>query len=650
MNPQSTSLSCNATSPPRGRPPRTRLPPLELALCIATALAMTACGGGGGGGMGGTNVRDTAPAPTVVRLVSGQTQTIANETRREALALEGAGTLILSGFNSFAGGTTVNGGTLKVDGRFTSDISVAPGANLELIGRVIGNVVIDGTFEPIREEETVEYGYYYTYTDTNITIAEIDGSYRQSASATMRAMLGEPDDYDEALLTVDDVATLAGTLELDTNYFTNDAYTAWLIHANGGVSGQFARWTSPGLFIQGSLRYAPNDVYFDVVRASILQAMSDQGFADPIALASAANLDQAFAFADAFALSPRADLGIAQRRFLRSAAAIQRIDDYAQAAATLDSLSGQAHADAPWRLLANAAQPAPQLSARLDRLQQGARAGTWAARPRTGGQWIDAGSMGVGYSVDGQVSGFDQWLGERVLLGGSVGWRNTRMQFDHAGGHSRDASRQASVYLHYRGDAGLYARGQVGVDRSRLTLDRQIDLDRGGRHHAHSQRDLDFSHAYVEAGRAFAAGRGRLVPYAALGYASVRSDGVVEQGDTGFELALQPWRGDRISAGTGVRYARQWAFGDGSWIRLDLDARHERLLGSSDNPLLAAFVGTPLAQFNIAGEAGGTSSGWLGVGLDGGGRHGWAWFLDYGRGFAGPQRGDGWSLGMKLDF
>jgi autotransporter-associated beta strand protein len=619
--------------------------PKALALCIATALALCACGGGGGGGGDFNLVRDTRPPPTVIRL-SGFTETRSGQVSDGSLTVEGTGKLILNDRNRFSGGTTVSGATLQVNGVLTSNVDVAAGGGLEVKGVVIGNVNIDGTFEALADPEEADYDFYYETFDHG----EVTGDYRQSGTATMRAVLGAPDSYDTALLEVGRVATLGGTLQLGTTYFTDQPYAAWLIHANGGVVGQFARWTSPGLFISGSLRYAPNDVYFDVLRISLLQSLAGHGVSDPITLAGAAHLDRAFDAADDFAVLPRAELALAQRRFLHSAAAIQRIDSVDQAASTLDSLSGLAHANAPWLLLEHAARPAPQLSARLDGLQRGERAGAWSARPHTGGQSAGTGSMGVGYSIDGHVAGYDQWLGERVLLGGSFGWRNTRMQFDRSGGQGRDEARQASLYLRYLGDAGRYAFGQLGYDRSRLDVDRQLDLASGGRHRAHSQRDLDLAHVYAEAGRAFAVGHGRLVPYAALGYAALHGGAAVEQGDTGLELALQPWRSERITAGTGLRYARQWRVGERSWMGLDVDARYERALHGGATPLLAAFVGTPLAPFAIDADAPGAGGGWLGVGLDGGDAKGWSWSVDYGRGWAGPQRGAGWALGMKLDF
>ncbi len=103
--------------------------PRAVALAIGFTLIVAGCGGGGGGG-GNSNVRPTPPAPPPPGGQSGPPTSIHGdyavtfdaETRTWTqsvsgdgqLVKSGNGTLVLSGANTYSGGTTVAGGTLEV--------------------------------------------------------------------------------------------------------------------------------------------------------------------------------------------------------------------------------------------------------------------------------------------------------------------------------------------------------------------------------------------------------------------------------------------------------------------------------------------------------------------------------------------------------
>lgn len=69
----------------------------------------------------------------------------------KSLIKTGAGTLTLSGANSYTGATTISGGTLVINGNqssATGDVSVASGARLGGTGTMGGNTSISGTYSP----------------------------------------------------------------------------------------------------------------------------------------------------------------------------------------------------------------------------------------------------------------------------------------------------------------------------------------------------------------------------------------------------------------------------------------------------------------------------------------------------------------------
>lgn len=105
------------------------LKPRAIAFAAMLALGLSGCGGGGGGG--GSNIRPTPPPaqpppagpPAPPTSIHGDyTITFDNEIRTWTQAVSGdgqlvkggSGTLVLSGANTYSGGTTVAGGTLEV--------------------------------------------------------------------------------------------------------------------------------------------------------------------------------------------------------------------------------------------------------------------------------------------------------------------------------------------------------------------------------------------------------------------------------------------------------------------------------------------------------------------------------------------------------
>ena len=235
-------------------------------------------------------------------------------------------------------------------------------------------------------------------------------------------------------------------------------------------------------------------------------------------------------------------------------------------------------------------------------------------------------STSAGTFTDTQTTGYDQWLGDRLLFGGSFGWSQGNLRFDRSGGNARSQSPQWSAYLRRNGDNGSYVTGEVGYARHQLDLDRSIDLGEAV-HGARSERNLDVTHAYVEAGRGVRVGDGQLTPFVAVSHATLRGDGFVEQGDSGFELIAQPSLHQRTSSDAGFRYARHWRWGEDRWMRLDLGARYQYLLGASDD-MRAAFTGTPTIAFDLNGLPHARDNSWLEMSLAGGSDR-WSWLLSY---------------------
>jgi hypothetical protein len=564
-------------------------------------------------------------------------------TSQYALIKQGAHYIdIREGSYQFAGGTRIEEGGIVIGENITfqSDIDIRRGAWLSVLGTVVGNVKTDAggllqVFGTLHGNVVNEGITGVAMRNPQLTAASppnrIDGDFRQSDSGTLGFSLPYLDYF--MPLAITGRADLDGTLSL-TQYVDWDlgpyplptsAMTLHLIRANGGVFGSFDRWTSPGLFIEGSLRYGSNDVWFDLTRISVQTAMASQGF-EGMTLASAGNLDQALSFADGFAAAPDA----MQSRFLQSAGRLLWLADAEQAARSLDSLAGSLHVDA-MRALTHDDALARGIGTRTLMLQPGTGAGAWSQ--------VHGGNT---------LAGFDQWVSPRLLAGATAAQvRDARS--DGVGGHAQHDAPQAAAYLRWFGNHGWYAGGSAGYARHALALDRHIDLADGGHWTARAQRRLGIASFDAEAGRRLSLGGMTVAPYLWLGADAVRSERALEQGQTGFELALQANTQTSLDAGLGLCVGRQWRFGERGWLALDADARYRHGLMQSADPLRAAFIGVPDAWFDVpASEA--RSGTWLDLGLRGGFGRGWAWSLGHAGSLAGQADGHHWQVGLTRRF
>jgi outer membrane autotransporter protein len=146
----------------------------------------------------------------------------------------GAGTLTLTGINTYTGGTTIDAGTLIVSSR-------------QALG--LGNVVVNGGI-----------------LKSNSQPINVQGNYTQNAGGTLQlglagSALGQ---YD--VLNVAGRATLGGTLQLFAlnGYLPKNGDKLTLILAAGGVSGEFASLVNPFNSLVGlDLVYLPDSVVLE---------------------------------------------------------------------------------------------------------------------------------------------------------------------------------------------------------------------------------------------------------------------------------------------------------------------------------------------------------------------------------------------------
>ncbi|WP_327520805.1 autotransporter-associated beta strand repeat-containing protein [Bosea sp. (in: a-proteobacteria)] len=176
-------------------------------------------GDGGTTGTLGTGMVNNAG--TLVFNRTGQVTQTGAISGSGTLRKEGAGELVLTGNHGYTGATTVNAGTLSVNGVLSasSQVTVNAGGTLGGVGTVTRTTINGGTLSPGNSVGTIAINGNLAFTPGSTYRAEIQGAAADQANVT-------------------GTASLAGTLQLvglGGPYRFSSPYT--LLSATGGLGG-----------------------------------------------------------------------------------------------------------------------------------------------------------------------------------------------------------------------------------------------------------------------------------------------------------------------------------------------------------------------------------------------------------------------------
>jgi autotransporter-associated beta strand protein len=413
------------------------------------------------------------------------------------LTLQGSGTLVLAGDDTFTGGVNVQGGALGVTGSLLGPLSVSSGATLVLgstgvfagvltnDGSVTNEGVMTGTFAgsgafansgflsgvggfgslDLLSGSTIALG-------NSIGVIQVAGDLAAAAGATYQAKVaGNSADQ----IQVGGTATLSGgavvASVIGASAELGHAYP--ILVATGGVNGAFANVSADNLpFIQPSLSYETNDVFLTLAR-------------NGVPYASVATTPNQAAVANAVSAGP-AGSGLDLALDAQSAAGARQ---------AFDALSGEIHPSAVSAAFDDARLPREAV---LDRLASsygalatgganGFAATNAIAAPSLPAQMFAAwgqafGSFGhiggdgdaaaLDRSLGGFILGADASLDNRYRLGVAGGYAQSVLSLDARASSGHVDSTFAGVYggasldgLQLRGGA-LYAYNRYGTDRS----------------------------------------------------------------------------------------------------------------------------------------------------------------------------------------
>lgn len=539
------------------------------------------------------------------------------------LVKQGIGALALAGNNTYSGATRIEQGTLALrDGAsIRSNVTVLPQANpaqaaLQLMGaaRVTGNV---------------DNGASLVMLHGGLS-STIDGNYVQRNGAQLLIALGVN------ALQVTGTATLEGGGVLVngvvTGYVAQDGKRQELIHADGGVSGQFSVAASAtqnaGIaLLQTGYGYDSHNAWLDLQRVSVTAAAQNAGM-NAMAMSAAQRVEQAFELLDGNA-------GLRAGSFAAGASALQQGGDgFNGLGASLRSLSGEAHALATAMTFDGIDMSRRALSTQFGDGSGALVNGAWSRSLGGGGQGGYAGSE---YSLGGWMLGRETGIGAA-----RVGLAFGQMRADVAGGVARDRGhdRQTQARFYAGQQWGqAYALGQLGFGRYQRELDRGLLLgsERAG---VTARYDGRFLSGSAEAGYRFGGAGASFTPYLGADYARIDSDAFDEQGGYGFGLSAGGWHSSQVRAMAGVR-------GNYRWYGLEVNgyAEWQQALSADGTRLDARFTGID-AWAPLYGLQPARAAGLLGVSVDSWLSHDARLSLGYDQRFGG--RGDNRQLSLRF--
>lgn len=491
----------------------------------------------------------------------------------------GAGTLVLSGSNSYTGSTLVEAGKLVVNGSIASSaLTIGSGGSVGGSG-TFGSISLNGgTLAPGNSIGTLSVAGDMDFSGGGVYAVEVDAN-------------GNSD-----LIEVGGVATLtngrvqvlpeAGNYLLTTNYV--------ILNAAGGLAGTtFDSVSSDLAFLTPTLSYDSNSVYLEL-RRNTSEYISTAVTGNQQALANS--------------LDTLLQNGVGGDDLINNLDVLTAKG----ARQAFDSLSGVQHSHSSLIAL----QTGRQFSGLLfDRLGSGepAAASLPGQRLDSGrGLWLrgigryaevdsTANASGVHYSAAGSALGMDGQLDDQLTLGGAFAYSRTRAGID-AGSVQMD-SYQTALYGRWLPADSYHVSGALALGYHDIAASRGVQVGAlAGK--AKSDYDAWTGNLTLEAGRTLQLSEAsRLTPLVGIEYGYVDRAGFSEHGADVMNLEVEREDQSSLRSVVGARLAHSTQTDDGMRIEPMLEVAwvHEYL--EQEAELGAALSAAPDAGFRVQGTA-----------------------------------------------
>ncbi len=495
-----------------------------------------------------------------------------------------AGTLTLTGNSTYIGGTTVAAGELAVNGSILGPVLLQSGATLSGSGQV-GSLTSQGIVAP---------------GGTSIATLTVNGDYDQTGSATLRAQINPAGQGDRINATgsaaVDGALIITGA----GNFNAGTTYT--LLSTSNGVNGTF----SSRQFLFGSGAFEDSQIIYGSTEIQLLLLRNATTLANlaetPNQVALATTLDT---------LNPLATGGLA--------VAIDQLNvlDPSAARNAFDQLSGEVYASLTAVEFENSTRYLTLLAERVrtstfgsmgccsiddsgedDRRETEPPWNGWILGYGMGGAVSsDGNAADVDYTLMGTAVGFDTDLDDYTTLGGAFGYTPFIMDRNHD--RITAENYQWGVYGS-RIFGPQYVLAAISFGHSDLEASRRIEY---GQINQTAEADFgsnQFS-MYVETGSHRNWGSYVLQPLVGLQYINVDRGTFQESGADALDLAFSKSNAGSLRSALGGRIARPYFANWGGLVAPEVRARwmHEFM---DDTPSAEPrFVEASGAPFTVQG-------------------------------------------------
>jgi outer membrane autotransporter protein len=566
------------------------------------------------------------------------------------LTKTGSGALTLSGVNTYTGQTTINAGSLAVNGSITSPVTIGATGILEGAGTITGNVTNNGIISP----------------GNSIGITTIIGNYTQNAGSVYIVEVNPSGQSDKPVIT--------GTAVLNGGtawvfLFKKGAYatgTKYTILTAGSVTGAFADVASNLVFLTPSLQYDTRNVY-------LLLSRNARNFIDtavtPNQQAVASALDRAAPSATGDMLTIVNNLhGLTSFESRSAYNQMGGISHTALAGTTFSSFNRYIGTISERMEGFIAGGPVPAYAGRLlfasrsDAASDAGNAVLALASMRTDGGRIPEwgfwakgyGSMGerrgddisseYNYNTTGVTAGFDRQAKSNFLIGISAGYSAAKVNMKDLSYTGNVTSYQASFYGSYFPDP-WYINGIVAYGHNRYDTTRGISFG-GITRTANALYEGYTVSGCTEAGYRLRKDAISIIPMVSLQAGYLARDGFTETDAGALNLNADKDRTASLLGSMGVRLRKDFETASGT-ITPELKIRWLHEFSRSDNMVNASFAGSPASAFTVQGDKSNRDSVAIGFGLTHTAGNNVSLFLVYDANLAADRTEQGGSMGIR---
>ena len=556
------------------------------------------------------------------------------------LEKSGNGRLILTGNNTYDGATEIKGGTLEIYGENASNIDIEQNGTLVTYPTtVIGKKNHNGTFVPVSVQNsggTLE---------NKGSGAVITGDYTAGNGTVTKAEIGTK-------LTVRGIVNLNGNAVLEqamgNRYITAKGMSATVIEAEGGVNGQFAKVEVPEM-IEASVKSDEKKIDVIVNRKNVEEYVSELSESDAMRKDVAENLEASFKKLDEEIENDNS----AVERFAMEAAQVQAMS-LPTRTAILDSLSGQIYASAQALTFQHSQTVNKDLSNRLVMLgaleNVGENAGIWVTGIGANGKLKQEGFGEGKTKVYGGQAGIDKQFGKNLILGTSISYSTSKVNFDRHGGKSDADNFGISLYGRFGNkEVPYYLQGRVGVGFVDSNVERDIILGTSDISRAKINHNDTVYSGYLETGYDVKKGNFTLTPYVGLIHDTVRRGSFTEE-NSQFGLTAGKKTYNQTAGLVGLRVGQGVNWSNGSKSTFQAYVTHQRAFKEQDLSFEAAYTGLSNAKFTVKGIGLSKNQTWVGAGVLTEVNPGFAWYVNYDGKIEKKGRNNVFTTGLRFSF